>query len=238
MSNTNAITLSNRIIKAVKRLSLREFVKSMDYLPGKSVLFGIATDGAPVLLNVNDSKASNVIVWNKLARQGLRILKVIAEYLFLHHDRKDGIEFVVFTNRPNDWGDLNMYGYGSNSKTACIGIIPFHSQLAEIVMEGLARWAHENHKASKSPVILLIDGMENIEKNSDDFKFHLRGILMMGRTKHIYTVGTSHKSHFRKVQEWLDGFQREIYGCDVEDVFEYVEGKESLIFYTPITEMI
>lgn len=228
----------NKALEISRRLSLREFVKEIGKLPGKSVLFGVAKDGQPVLLNVDDSQASNVVIWNKLAKQGLRILKVVAEYLFLHHKREDGIEFVVFTTHPDDWGDLNGYGFGSNSKTACIGIIPFHSQLAEVVMGGLARWTHENHRASKSPVIILIDGLENIEKNSDEFKFHLHYILFSGRTKHIYTVGTSNKNHFHKVQEWLDGFQREIYGSDVEDVFEYVEGKESLYFYTPKTEMI
>lgn len=217
----------------MQKQSLKQFVKGLGKMPFGSVLIGIAQDGLPVALSVRDSKAPNIIVWNKLVRQGLRILKVIAEYLFLYH-KSDHIEFVVFTTHPKDWGELNEYGYGTNSKTACIGIIPFHSDLATVVMRGLATWTHESHKAPKAPVIILMDGMENLEGVDEEFRFNFRYILLKGKDKYIYTVGTSHKKHFHLIHHWLEGFQREIYGSDVADTFEY----DSTIFYTPITEMI
>lgn len=238
MQKQIVLSVMNKAIEIrQRRMSLKDVVYKMGLMPKGVVLLGIAEDGLPVLLHARDSKAPNIIIWNRLARQGLRILKVIAEYLFSHH-KSDKIEFVVFTRNPGDWGELNDYGFGTNSNTACIGIIPIYSELAEVVMRGLARWANESHKSAKAPVILMIDDMENLESASSDFKLNLRYILLRGREKHLYSVGTSNKNNFHKVQQWLDGFQREIYGQDVEDTFEYVEGKEGFLFYTPKTELI
>lgn len=228
----NQIVLSTKSVEARKQ-SLKEFILNLGKMPDGSIIIGIAKDGLPVALQARDKKAPNIIVWNKLVRQGLRILKVIAEYLFLYH-KSDHIEFVVFTNHPKDWGELNQYGFGTNSKTACIGIIPFHSDLANVVMKGLATWAHESHKSPKAPVIILMDGMENMEKAGEEFRFNFRYVLLKGKDKYIYTVGTAHKNNFSKIYEWLEGFQREIYGQDLADTFEY----DSTIFYTPVTEMI
>jgi hypothetical protein len=241
--------MMNKIIQVTKkavinnRPSLRRVMESLSPIPGHAVVFGISNgDGLPVYLNAQDTSAPNIVVWDKLARQSVQILKVIAEYLFQYHAKvgfnAKGIEFVVLTLYPEDWGELNKYGMGMMGKTSCIGIIPFYSDLAEKVIEGLAKWVHERHNSSKQPVIILVDGLENIEKMSESFKNHFRYLLDLGRTKNVYIIGTSSKNKFAVIQKWLDGFQREIYGMDVSDEFEYVLGKDTLIFYTPRTELL
>lgn len=223
--------------------TVRSFVSSLGKIPGRSILLGISKkDGLPVLMNSGDKNAPNIVIWNKLAKQGLKILKVIAEYLFRFHSiigyKPAEIEFVVLTDHAEDWGELNNYGLGSKDRTPCIGIIPFHSTLSDILMRGLARWTSESHTMSRSPVIVLIDGMETLMNMSEDFKLDFRFLLLRGRNRHIYIIGTAYKKNFHRIHQWLDGFQREIYGSDFPDTFEYVEGQESLFFYTPITEMI
>ena len=237
----------NKIIKVTKkpivssRPSLKQVVNKLHSLPGYSILLGMVED-KPVLWDVHDTSAPNIVVGDKLARQSLNILKVIAEYIFSHHAQigyhAEEVEFVVLTFYPEDWGELNKYGMGMMGKTSCIGIIPFFSELADKVMDGLARWAHERHNSSKQPVIVLIDGIENVNKMSLEFRNHFRFLLDMGRKKNVYVVGTSSKKNFHQVQDWLDGFQREIYGMDVEDEFELIEGKDTIIFYTPRTELL
>jgi hypothetical protein len=237
----------NKLIKVTKkeiissRPSLKSVVNSLGYLPNHAIVIGM--DGeTPVLWNVHSTSAPNIIVWDKLARQSLNILKVIAEYIFAHHARigfhAEGVEFVVLTFYPEDWGELNRYGMGMMGKTSCIGIIPFFSELADKLMAGLAQWVNERHNASKNPIIILIDGIENVNKMGEEFQNHFRFLLDMGRTKNVYVVGTSSKNNFHQVQDWLDGFQREIYGLDVIDEFEWTEGKTNIIFYTPRTELL
>mgnify|MGYP001563291549 FL=1 len=231
----------NAIVKTsnldINRPILSKIVEWITPLPDYAVLLGMANDGFPVLLNAQDTGSNNIVIWDKLARQSLHILKVISEYLFFHHKSKE-IEFIVLTLYPEDYGELNKYGMGMKGKTSCIGIIPFGSKLAEQVMAGLAGWIHERHNSSKQPVIVLVDGLENVEKMSVEFQNHFRYLLDMGRRKNVYVVGTSSKSLFHKVQKWLDGFGIEIYGKDVEYEFEFLEGKNSILFYTPRTEMI
>ena len=123
MNDTNAIIqVMNNKIRG--RHTLRKVVELIYRIPGSSALMGMAEDGLPVLWNTN-AGASNIVVWNKMAKQGLRILKVIAEYLFSYHKevgvKAEQIEFVVLTCYPNDWGELNDYGFGTNEKTILKG---------------------------------------------------------------------------------------------------------------------
>jgi hypothetical protein len=241
MANFNKIVKASQAKVINHRPSLKSVVNTIGHLPGHAIMIGM--DGEiPVLWNVRDTTAPNIIVWDKLARQSLNILKVIAEYIFSHHARigykAEGVEFVVLTLYPEDWGELNKYGMGMMGKTSCIGIIPFFSELADKLMDGLARWANERHNSSKQPVVVLVDGIENVNKMGEEFQNHFRFLLDMGRRKNVYVVATSSKKNFHQVQDWLDGFQREIYGMDVEDEFELVEGKTNIIFYTPRTELL
>lgn len=236
------IKTSKKIVNQA-RIRLSRFIKDTGSLPAYALVMGIAQDGLPVLMNVKDSMTPNVVVWDRMAKQGLKILKVIAEYIFLHHKSvgypKDKvIEFVVLTRYPEDWGELNEYGVGMTGKTSCIGIIPFCSKLAGQVMYGLAGWCSEPHRASKNPVIVLVDELENLRNCDDDFKRDFRCVQMLGRKKNVYVVGTASKTNFHQVQDWLDGFQAEIYGSDVSDTFEMTEGDINILFYAPKTDMI
>lgn len=236
MNATNAIIrVTESIIDMTERLSLRQVVEKIRPVPNHLILVGMAEDGEPVWLNSQNSP--NVIIWDKLARQGLRILKVIAEYLFLNKKREQ-LEFLVLTLYPDDWGDLNKYGMGMDGTTSCIGVVPFHSELARKVVNGLSRWIHEKHNGTKQPIVVLIDGLENLEEMSDDFKIDLRYIFARGQSKRVYIVGTAHKKNFHKVQEWLDGFQVAVYGKDVADTFQMEEGTNTVLFYAPKTEIL
>lgn len=214
-------------------------VKQNNPFPQQSIIFGVAEDGQPMAWTVNGSQnPKNIIVWDKLVGQGLKIIKVIAEFIFRYRN-KTQMEFIVLTTNPEEWGELNKYGMGMSGETSCIGIIPFYSELADKVLSGLARWTTEMHKSTKHPVILLIDGMENLNRISDDdFKSHLRCILQLGRKKNVYVVGTANKKNFAQVQDWLDGFQQEIYGQNAIDVFETMIEKEVIYFIVPETEII
>ena len=221
---------------------LREVLEKFRPMPSEAIMLGMADDGLPVLINAKDTRTPNIIIWDKLARQGLLILKVIAEYVFKFRKvvsfKPYEVEFVVLTLHSEDWGELNEYGMGMMGNTSCIGIIPFYSELAGKVVRGLSKWIHEPHKSSKHPVIVLVDGMEHLEKMDLDFKTDFRYILTKGRSKNVYVVGTASKKNFAKVQEWLDGFGAEIYGSDVETDFQMEVGKETILFFTPVTEIV
>lgn len=232
----NIVSTNNRLLK-LHRNVLSEVVERNKPFPSNGVIFGVDKDGEPMALDVSTSTSPNVIVWNKLAGQALKILKVIAEFIFRHRN-KTQIEFVVLTSSPEEWGELNKYGMGMSGDTSCIGIIPFSSELASKVLYGLARWVIEPHLSTRHPIVILIDGMENLSKMDNEFKSHFRCILQMGRRKNVFVVGTADKNNFKQVHDWLDGFQQEIYGSDAVDLFETMIRKEVIYFVTPTTELI
>lgn len=239
------ISIYKEVIQEIKtRLSLKDVVDELCPMPSEAVVLGMGNDGKPILLNVKNKDTYNIVIWDKMAKQGLKILKVIAEYTFLYHkkcsifgNKNFQVEFAVLTKYPEDWGQLNDYGMGIRGKTSCIGIIPFYSELADQVIHGLAAWINEPHNNAKNPVIVLIDGLENLMMMDTDFKLYLRYILHKGRNKNVYVIGTASKKNFAKVQDWLDGFQFEIRGKEF-DTFEMDEGKNIVVFYAPTTEMI
>lgn len=239
MNNIKALMKVTGQIKKSRRF-LSELMQEHKMFPASSFWFGMAEDGLPVCVNSEDSVSPNVILWDKFARQSLLVLKVICEYVFTNRHRK-GLEFVVLTEHPEDYGQLNDYGMGTNSKTACIGIIPFNSQIAEVVLRGLCKWIHEGHTSPKRPVVILIDELENMDDMSDEFKNNFRHILDLGRKKNVFVVATSSKNQFKKVYMWLDGFQAEIYGRDIFDEFEYSFDRiepTTIIFYAPRTSLL
>lgn len=243
MANTKSLILKVTQKSAKYKVPyLREILENFRPMPEEAVMLGMADDGLPVLINAKDSHTPNIIIWDKLARQGLLILKVIVEYVFrfrkLVSFKPTEVEFVVLTLHSEDWGELNEYGMGMRGNTSCIGIIPFSSALANKVIRGLAKWIHEPHQSSKHPVIVLVDGLEHLSKMDRDFKTDFRYILTKGRKKNVYVVGTASKKNFAKVQEWLDGFGAEIYGGDVDTDFQMEMGKETILFFTPMTEVV
>ena len=217
---------------------LKKVLKFVGIIPDEGIFMGLASDQLPVLFDVSNPEPSNIVIWDKLYKQGLRILKVMAEYIFYHRENSYKVEFVVFTKDAEDWGDLNKYGMGANGDTSCIGIIPFNSDIAEKVALGLCHWIHESHNASKKPVLIFVDGLDNLEKTSLDFRSNFRYLLEYGHSKSVYVLATASKDNFGLVHDWLDGFHAEIYGCSVENLFEMLEKKNKVYFLVPNTEFI
>lgn len=194
-------------------------------LPQEAILLGMAEDGLPVLFNITSPDSPNIMIWDKSPKQGLRILKTIAEYILNSH-RGNRVEFLVLTRFPEDWGNLEKYGMGYSGDTSCIGIIPFYSDLAGRFVESLCSWITDKNIA-KNPIILLIDGMENVNRMEDKFQECLIRILFTGRPKNMYVVGTSKMKYFDEIKFWLRGFQHDIHGSDVENVFQMLENKDT-----------
>jgi len=232
----SALVTQNNVFVHMK-VELSKVLNFIGKLPSEAIFFGMAKDGLPVLWNVKNEEPNNIVIWDKLHRQGLRLLKCIAEYVFVHK-QDDKVEFVVLTNSVEDWGELNRYGMGMTGNTSCIGIIPFNSELAHTVLLGLCQWINESHKSSKAPVIVLIDGMETLDKMNMDFRTNFRYLLTSGHKKNVYVIGTASKRHFAQVQDWLDGFHFEINGRNIEEFFEIIEDNENIVFYVPVTETI
>ena len=203
-------------------------------LPKNSVLFGMAEE-KPILFSVTNKETPNTIVWDRLAGQGLRLIKTAIEFILRFHVGKK-LEFVVMSNHTKEWERLNENGLGVWSKNECIAIVPFWDVVADQVLFGMAKWVQEAMIAN-SPVILFVDGLENLGKMSEESQRWFHFISMYGRRKNIYVVVTAKSESRVAMNKWTEGFQAEIFGHNKIEWFEMDEKHGTTVFFTPNTSI-
>lgn len=231
--------MKRKIVKAKNNseiITLENYVKFLGILPHEAVLIGIAEDELPVMFNVLDKTTSNVIIWDMVEGKGLKILKVVSEFLFKYHNNDVvDAEFLVITQSPTSWEGLNELGMGVNGKTSCIGVVPFYGDLVEKLLDGLVRWI-EDFKGSKKPIMVLIDGLENIDKLSTESQRNFHRILTDGRKRNVYVISTAMMKNGKDVEKWM-GYIKYHVIARPDDWFETREGNDTLLFFAPETEI-
>lgn len=228
----NASTLSK-----VKIEMLSAICKELR-IPDFAVVMGMADDGYPILLDVSISGAQrNVVIWDKVVGQGLNILKTAIEFITRYKKQKSfRTEFVVLSNSSLEWEGLDKNSMGVWDKNACIAVVPFKDHVAEQVMRALAGWCYER-RVVREPVILFIDGLENIQNMSKVSQENFEYVLHYGNKRGIFVIATVQSENRESVMNWLSGFQAEVFGRTELRWFEIYEKRDLVVFYAPYTEI-
>jgi hypothetical protein len=201
-------------------------------LPARAVLLGEAEDGLPLMWDVSDSTANRMLVLGQDADQTLLIPRFLADYIMCHH-KGNRVEFLVLTHRPSFW-ELGE----CDSPTACVGVLPFQYDLTTRMIYHIREWIQEG-RVPRWPMVILIDGMENIREMSHQAQSNIGYILTHGQKNGIAFLGTT--KHEKEFNFWMPYFQHEIIGTPVNNVFSIMEGKGTrrehlLNFYVPSVE--
>jgi hypothetical protein len=215
-------------------ISITELCEKILPLPKHSVLFGMAQD-KPILFRVSKSDSPNTIVWDRLSGQGIRLIKTAIEFILRFYEG-NRVEFVIMSNHTKEWSRLNDDGLGVWNSNECVAVVPFWDKVADQVLFGLSRWVQEKNLV-KSPVILFIDGMENIDRMGENSKRWLRFVMLYGRRQSIYVIGCAKSSNREHLTHWLEGFQAEIFGQEKIEWFEMDENHDTILFFTPNTSI-
>lgn len=219
-------------IQVIKTLA--EVCEKILPLPKDSVLLGMGRDGLPVLFNVSNKQSPNVIVWDRIVGQGIRMIKVAIEFILRH---KTGLhtEFVVISNRTKEWSKLTENELGVWNNNECVAVVPFWDVVCDQVLWGLAGWIHKED-AVKSPVVLFIDGLENVSRIGKDSQNWLRYITSCGRSKNIYVIACAESRNRESLAQWFDCFDAEVYGDpDKLNWLELDSEHKTILFFTPET---
>lgn len=214
-------------------ISLEKLCESILPLPKDSVLIGMERDGLPVLYSVRSKESPNLIVWDRIIGQGIRLIKVAIEFI-LRYKTGHHTEFVVMSNRTKEWAKLSENGIGVWNRNECIAIVPFWDVVADQVLFALAGWIHERRPV-KYPVILFIDGLENADRMGEDSKEWLRSIMLLGRKENIYVVACAQSKNRNELSHWFECFQAEAFGQDKVQWLELDRDKNTILFFTPDT---
>jgi len=171
-------------------------------IPSDALLFGIASDGLPLLLNLRDAAPGPLLV---LADQGggkTLFLQTLARAasLLLSPERA---RYAALTDFPGEWD-------GFEAERHCLGVYPTYDGSAIDLLYELA--CQTEAGAADAAILLLFDGLDSILRIDPVGRDNLRYLLEYGPRAGIWPVVGVNAVYAAKLPEWLAFFRTRIYG--------------------------
>lgn len=219
----------------LKAPSIASVYDKFSPLPEEAVIIGVCSeDQLPVIFNVSDTTSPNMIVWENIKNQGIKIIKTSIEFIMRYKNQSlYRTEFIIISDNMGEWVSLNEHGLGVGQKDECVAVLPFHSTVVSNIIHCLEQWTHD-YTGAKKPIFLFIDGFEKVLDMDYETSQSLAWLMLRGRKKNIYVVGTSKIENRSKIKNWVGRFGVEIFGID-NLLFQMKEGDGSIFFWCPTT---
>lgn len=210
MENNNQFTLALRALREIQQEEhgqalfpgLTHTLKQIGSIPPDALLFGIASDGLPLLLNLRNARPGPLMV---LADQGsgktlfLQLLAQAATRLL----SPNRVRYAVLTDFPDEWD-------GFQSAPHCLGIYPpYHNTAIDLLYE-LACQAETGGSATS--IVLLFDGLDSAIRMDPLGQESLRYLLAHGPHASIWPVLSANAALAAQLPDWLSLFRTRVYG--------------------------
>jgi hypothetical protein len=182
--------------------NLREVLRKLSPLPQSALFLGVANDGLPVLLNLDDPVPGPVLIAGDSGSGKTRLLQVITQAVAASHDL-DSLRYAVISSKPQEW---ERYEQSAN----CEGILPFQQPMTANYLGSLVEWAHSN-KHGEPFVVLLIDGLDALNTDTD-LQEAVRWLLLRGPSRRIWPIVTLATEHLATSASWLAAFRTRLCG--------------------------
>ena len=171
-------------------------------IPRTAAFLGVALDGLPILLNLQDPTPGPLLIVGDPASGKRRLLQVVARAADLAHPT-GGIRHAVMTDQPRDWEAFGL-------SASCEGILPFHHPLTRRYVASLA----ESARAARSPrrhLLLLVDGLEALAADPE-IRTDMFWLLENGPFNSIWPIVAVTTPRTSALAEWLKPFRTVLCG--------------------------
>ena len=145
-------------------------------IPESSLMFGVAGDGLPILLNCDDSIPKSLLTIGKSGSGKTNFLKVIAESINYAFGKRS---FSVITTNRNEWSRFSGE-YES--------LFTFGQTGADDLILSMAGNAHSTRRNGMR--FLLIDGMEHFDTLDIETISNLKWLLNNGASRGTWVIAT------------------------------------------------
>jgi hypothetical protein len=189
---------------------LNQVLHKISPLPGSALFLGVAGDGLPVLLNLEDPIPGPVLIAGDPGSGKTHQLQVIAQATADNHD-PEHLRYAVITSKTKEW---ERFEHSDN----CEGILSFQQPLTTNYLASLVEWAHSNKDGGQF-IVLMIDGLEAL--NADpDLQEAFRWLLLRGPSRRVWPIVTLTADHLSTTNQWLPAFRTRLCGniAPVKDV--------------------
>jgi hypothetical protein len=170
-----------------------------------TLLFGVASDGLPLLLNLREPRTGPLLI---LADHGSGKTAFLQ---FLAHATNrllssEKVRYTVLTNFPDEWRDFK-------SETHCMDILPTYGNATTQLLYELACRVEAAETGPANPAVLLFfDGLDSVLHLDQAGQENLRYLLHFGPRARVWPIVSANAAHAIKLPEWLAFFHTRIYG--------------------------
>jgi len=183
--------------------TLNSVLADITPLPEEALFLGIAEDGLPVLLNLDDPIPGPILIVGDKACGKTGLLQTIAQAAELLHSPSD-IQYCVVTSHAEEWNNFQ-------DRESNMGVYTTQDNGAQELIQSLVEWAHQN-KNDERTFLLLIDDLEFLTKLDQETEQCLRWLLLRGTSRKVWPIVTLNASRAHHIETWLGFFRTRLFG--------------------------
>lgn len=184
-------------------VSLEELIAQNPILPSNTLLLGMANDGLPILLNLDEPGPGPVVVVGDAGVGKTNLMQTLARATDLIQVPSD-IQFGVVSNHPDEWQALD-------ASPGSLGVWPASHPSAEEFIQRLADWARQQEHG-RQVIVLFLDDLASIISASYQVQENIKWLLLNGSKNHVWVVASINVVRAIRMRVWLDLFNTRIFG--------------------------
>jgi hypothetical protein len=173
-------------------------------LPEDALIFGIAGDGMPLLLNLTDPVPGPILLTGERGAGKTRFLQTLAWSVGLLHP-PEAVSFGVLTNTPEEWDPNHL-------PENCVGIFGLHQRESCDFVLQLAAWI-DRPVRDRHIALLLIDDLEPLVNTDGETRRNLQFLLQHGPERGVWPVATLEPQRCAEMTNWAGLFRTHIFGA-------------------------
>jgi len=171
-------------------------------LPDQSVVFGIASDGLPLLLQLDSPFIGPILLLADKGSGKTAFLQTLAQSAH-RFSSAEQMAILALTDFPEEWCSQDMPDRNFR-------VYPAYEQESVDMMLCLAEWSASGRRDGS--ILLLFDGLDSVLHLSDEGQQAFAFLLEHGPASCVWPVVAVNSARACKLPEWLAFFQTRIYG--------------------------
>jgi len=189
---------------------------SKTVLPTRSLLFGVASDGLPVALDLLDSTPGSILVVGDSGSGKTSFLRVAAQSA-VWSQRPSRLQFAVVTASPESWTGWDALPHHMST------ISPFNSGIKDLLFD-LTAWAQTDQRNQSR--LLLIDDLSTLTHLDADTFESLQWIFVHGPQYGLWPIVTLNTRHTFNMPDWTHFFRTWVFGWieNINDAYALAPG--------------
>ena len=185
--------------------ALPDILEEIGPMAPNALLFGIAADGLPLMLDLRDGRPGPLLV---LADRGsgktafLQFLAGVTDRLLA----ADTARYAVLTDFPDEWHDFE-------TAPQCLGVTPAYDDAVGPFLYQLACQVETADRSqSATAILLLFDGLDAALHMDGAAQENLRYLLETGPQAGVWPIVSVNAASAMHIPAWLSCFRTRIYG--------------------------